>query len=157
MENRTTLTFLKASTAQLLFALLVITNCGGAPEKKKASNMTIERTSSGLGYQKLKSGNGKKAVKGKHAVVHYTGWLNDGNNGKGAKFDSSLTRGEPFEFPLGAGYVIKGWDEGVALMSEGDEMRFFIPAQLGYGRQGAGRLIPPDADLIFDVQLIEVR
>lgn len=120
---------------------------------------TIERASSGLRYQELQAApaTAQKAVVGKHAIVHYTGYLNDGNDGLGTKFDSSFDRNSPFEFPLGAGYVIKGWDEGVALMKVGQKMRFFIPAALGYGSRGAGRIIPPNSDLIFDVELLEMR
>jgi FKBP-type peptidyl-prolyl cis-trans isomerase 2 len=109
-------------------------------------------TSSGLKYIVKKNGKGKKAVIGKAAEVHYTGWLVDGR-----KFDSSRDRDETFEFVLGAGKVIKGWDEGVALMKVGDKFRFIVPPDLGYGDKGAGELIPPGATLIFDVQLISVR
>jgi len=109
-------------------------------------------TSSGLKYIVLKKGNGKKAQLGKTAEVHYTGWLTDGK-----KFDSSLDRDEAFEFKLGAKQVIKGWDEGVALMRVGDKFRFIIPPDLAYGDKGAGEIIPPDATLIFDVKLVSVH
>jgi len=109
-------------------------------------------TFSGLKYIIQKSGKGKKAEIGKAAEVHYTGWLTDGK-----KFDSSRDRDETFEFILGAGQVIKGWDEGVALMRVGDKFRFIIPPELAYGDKGAGELISPDATLIFDVQLISVH
>src|SRR4030095_12936353 len=109
-------------------------------------------TSSGLKYIVLKKGTGKKAQINKTAEVHYTGWLTDGK-----KFDSSVDRDETFEFNLGERQVIKGWDEGVALMRIGDKFRFIIPPDLAYGDKGAGDLIPPDATLIFDVQLISVH
>ena len=161
MKHRNTLLYLTALTAPLALTLFVTMNVGGVPAKKKVQKMTpIEKTNSGLRYQELHAApaDAQKAVVGKHAIVHYTGWLNDGNDGiAAAPFDSSHNRGEPFEFPLGAGYVIRGWDEGVALMKVGQKMRLFIPAALGYGARGAGRVIPPNADLIFDVELIAVR
>jgi FKBP-type peptidyl-prolyl cis-trans isomerase FkpA len=91
--------------------------------------------------------------------VHYTGWLHDPAkaDGKGAKFDSSVDRGSPFEFVLGAGQVIRGWDEGVAGMKVGGKRTLVIPPELGYGARGAGGVIPPNATLLFDVELIEVR
>jgi tetratricopeptide (TPR) repeat protein len=109
-------------------------------------------TTSGLKYIVLKKGNGKKSEAGKMAEVHYTGWL-----ASGKKFDSSKDRNETFEFNLGASQVIKGWDEGVALMRIGDKFRLIIPPDLGYGDKGAGDLIPPGATLIFDVDLIGVH
>ena len=93
---------------------------------------------------------------GKTAVVHYTGWLYT-NGQKGKKFDSSVDRGQPFEFPVGAGRVIKGWDEGVATMKVGGKRTLVIPPQLGYGERGAGGAIPPNATLIFDVELLGVK
>jgi FKBP-type peptidyl-prolyl cis-trans isomerase len=110
----------------------------------------------GLRYEDHQIGTGKEATRGKTVVVHYTGWLDD-NGEKGTKFDSSLDRGKPFTFPLGSGRVIKGWDEGVAGMKVGGKRTLFIPAKLGYGSRGAGRIIPPNADLIFDVELLEVK
>jgi len=109
-------------------------------------------TSSGLKYIIKKKGNGKKAETGKAAEVHYTGWLSDGR-----KFDSSRDRDETFEFVLGAGKVIKGWDEGVELMRIGDKFRFIIPPDLAYGDKGSGEMIPPNATLIFDVELLGVH
>ncbi|MCC7157901.1 MAG: FKBP-type peptidyl-prolyl cis-trans isomerase [Ignavibacteria bacterium] len=109
-------------------------------------------TSSGLKYIVLKQGSGKKSVNGKIAEVHYTGWLHDGK-----KFDSSRDRNTTFEFTLGAKQVIKGWDEGVALMRIGDEFRLILPPELAYGENGAGEVIPPNATLVFDVELIGVH
>jgi peptidylprolyl isomerase len=114
-------------------------------------------TASGLRYTEVKPGNGETARRGQTAVVHYTGWLMEGGQ-KGRKFDSSRDRGQPFAFPLGAGRVIKGWDEGVAGMKTGGQRTLVIPPQLGYGAAGAGGgVIPPNATLIFDVELIELR
>jgi len=104
-------------------------------------------------------GSGAEAVKGKVVVVHYTGWLYDpvAPDKKGRKFDSSLDRAEPFTFPLGSGRVIKGWDEGVAGMRVGGKRTLVIPAAMAYGSRGAGGVIPPDATLLFDVELLGVR
>ena len=109
-------------------------------------------TSSGLQYWDIVVGTGATAVPGKPVKVHYTGWL---TNGK--KFDSSVDRGQPFGFPLGGGQVIKGWDEGVAGMKVGGTRQLRIPPELGYGARGAGGAIPPNATLIFDVELLEVN
>lgn len=114
------------------------------------------KTSSGLVYSDEKVGTGTEATSGKLVSVHYTGWLNDSGK-KGKKFDSSLDRGEPFQFPLGGGMVIKGWDEGVQGMKVGGKRTLKIPSALGYGARGAGGAIPPNADLIFDVELLGVR
>jgi FKBP-type peptidyl-prolyl cis-trans isomerase len=97
-------------------------------------------------------GNGRKAELGDTATVHYTGWLQDGT-----KFDSSLDRNEPFSFRIGSGMVIKGWDEGVGTMKKGGKRRLIIPPHLGYGRRGAGNIIPPNATLTFEVELIDLR
>jgi len=97
-------------------------------------------------------GTGDEAVKGTTVTVHYTGWLTDGT-----KFDSSVDSGQPFEFPLGAGYVIPGWDEGVAGMKVGGKRTLTIPPEMGYGAAGAGGVIPPNATLIFDVELLAVN
>jgi len=107
----------------------------------------------------LKVGDGKEAVPGKTVDVHYTGWLYDATapNNKGAKFDSSRDRGAPFSFPLGEGRVIKGWDQGVSGMKVGGQRTLIIPADMGYGARGAGRAIPPNAVLIFDVELFGVH
>ena len=113
-------------------------------------------TKSGLRYQDHVIGEGAEASAGNRVSVHYIGWLNE-NDDKGTKFDSSHDRGKPFVFPLGAGRVIRGWDEGVAGMKVGGKRTLYIPSQLGYGARGAGRLIPPNADLIFDVELLGVE
>ena len=111
-------------------------------------------TPSGLQYEDTVVGNGDEAKSGHHVHVHYTGWLyNDGQ--QGAKFDSSRDRGQPFAFSLGAGQVIKGWDEGVAGMKIGGQRTLIIPAALGYGARGAGGVIPPNATLKFDVELLD--
>ena len=113
--------------------------------------MTQRMTDSGLKIEDIEVGSGVEAVAGKTVTVHYTGWLEEGD-----KFDSSLDRNAPFRFPLGAGRVIRGWDEGVAGMQVGGKRRLTIPPQLGYGAAGAGGVIPPDATLIFDVELLGV-
>jgi FKBP-type peptidyl-prolyl cis-trans isomerase len=109
-------------------------------------------TADGLKYRDVKVGTGATATAGHKVKVHYTGWL---TNGK--KFDSSVDRKEPFEFKLGAGQVIKGWDEGVAGMKVGGKRRLEIPSELGYGSRGAAGVIPPNATLIFDVELLDVK
>ena len=111
----------------------------------------FEKTNSGLRYQMLEKGNGKPAEKGKGVSVHYKGMLTDGT-----VFDSSYQRKEPIEFTLGVGQVIAGWDEGIQLLKVGDKARFVIPSHLAYGSQGAGGVIPPNAVLIFDVELVDV-
>lgn len=112
-------------------------------------------TSSGLQMIDTQVGTGASPA-GKTAVVHYTGWLySDGQKGK--KFDSSVDRGKPFEFPVGAGRVIRGWDEGVASMKVGGKRTLIVPPDLGYGARGAGGVIPPNATLMFDVELLGVK
>lgn len=112
----------------------------------------FEKTASGLRYKMINKGNGKRAEAGKTVSVHYTGQLPDGK-----VFDSSYPRKKPIEFPLGKGHVIAGWDEGIALLSVGDKARFAIPSHLAYGSAGAGGAIPPNANLIFDVELMDVK
>ena len=113
-------------------------------------------TASGLQYEDTVVGTGATPQTGQICVMHYTGWLyQDGK--KGAKFDSSLDRGKPFEFPIGTGRVIKGWDEGVATMKVGGKRTLIIPPALGYGARGAGAVIPPNATLMFDVELLGVK
>lgn len=113
-------------------------------------------TASGLEYTDTVEGTGASPKTGQTCVMHYTGWLRE-NGTKGKKFDSSLDRGRPFEFPIGTGRVIKGWDEGVATMKIGGKRTLIIPPSLGYGARGAGGVIPPNATLIFDVELLGVK
>ena len=113
-------------------------------------------TASGLQYEDTTPGTGAEAQKGNYVSVHYTGWLYE-NGQKGMKFDSSKDRGEPFEFPLGDGMVIQGWDEGVQGMKVGGQRTLIIPAELGYGARGAGGVIPPNATLKFDVELLAIE
>lgn len=112
----------------------------------------FDKTDSGLRYKMIQKGNGKQAEKGKTVSVHYSGSLENGR-----VFDSSYARKKPIEFPLGMGHVIEGWDEGIALLQVGDKARFVIPSHLGYGARGAGGVIPPNATLIFDVELMDVK
>ena len=109
----------------------------------------MERTDSGLYYEVLEEGSGETVAPGQTAVVHYTGWLPDGT-----KFDSSRDRAQPFSFAVGAGQVIAGWDEGVAGMAIGEQRKLVIPPDMGYGATGAGGAIPPNATLVFDVELL---
>jgi FKBP-type peptidyl-prolyl cis-trans isomerase len=109
-------------------------------------------TTSGLQIEKLVDGQGDAPRSGDSVAVHYTGWLTDGT-----KFDSSVDRGQPFRFLLGRGQVIRGWDEGVATMRVGDKVRLTIPPELGYGARGAGRVIPPNATLVFEVELLGIE
>ena len=135
----------------LLVAMLVLTSFLGVGGSMAENNQEVTMPS-GLKYTDQVVGTGDVAVAGKTASVHYTGWL---ENGK--KFDSSVDRGQPFSFPLGAGRVIKGWDEGVQGMKVGGKRKLTIPSDLGYGSRGAGGVIPPNATLIFDVELLGVR
>ena len=114
--------------------------------------MTERITDSGLKIEDLHEGDGATASAGQQVSVHYTGWLLDGS-----KFDSSVDRNQPFEFTLGRGMVIRGWDEGVDGMQVGGKRKLTIPPQLGYGAQGAGGVIPPNATLVFEVELLGVR
>ena len=120
-----------------------------------ATNQVIEMPN-GLKYTDTKTGDGATATPGNKVSVHYTGWLYN-NAAKGAKFDSSVDRGQPFQFTLGARQVIAGWDEGVAGMKVGGKRTLTIPPELGYGARGAGGVIPPNATLIFDVELLGVQ
>ncbi len=113
--------------------------------------MAEKMTDSGLKYDDLIEGEGPDATAGQRVVVHYTGWLTDGR-----KFDSSLDRNDPFSFVLGAGRVIRGWEEGVQGMKVGGKRKLTIPPQLGYGATGAGGVIPPNATLVFEVELLEI-
>ena len=120
-----------------------------------ATNQVIEMPN-GLKYTDTKTGDGATATPGNKVSVHYTGWLYN-NAAKGAKFDSSVDRGQPFQFTLGARQVIAGWDEGVAGMKVGGKRTLIIPPELGYGARGAGGVIPPNATLMFDVELLGVQ
>jgi len=121
-------------------------------ETRMRTNAKKIKTRSGLVYQDLVKGTGKSASAGKTVKVHYTGWLADGT-----KFDSSIDRNEPYTFVLGKGDVIKGWDEGIISMKIGGKRRLIIPPKLGYGKEGAGNMIPPNATLIFEVELLEIE
>jgi FKBP-type peptidyl-prolyl cis-trans isomerase FkpA len=114
--------------------------------------MPSTTTASGLQFEELVVGSGNAATAGQKVSVHYTGWLTNGT-----KFDSSKDRGDPFVFPLGQGHVIKGWDEGVAGMKVGGKRKLTIPPQLGYGARGAAGVIPPNATLVFEVELLDVK
>lgn len=150
---------MKPKFIPLLIVLGVLAMTSGMPsghaETNTASPTKVEgkpkTTASGLQYWEITAGTGAPAVSGKKVTVHYTGWLTDGK-----KFDSSVDRGQPFVFALGAGQVIKGWDEGVAGMKVGGKRQLKIPPELGYGARGAGGTIPPNATLIFDVELLDV-
>ena len=115
-------------------------------------------TASGLQYEDTVTGSGETASAGHHVTVHYTGWLHDAAapQGRGRKFDSSKDRGDPFDFPLGGGMVIGGWDEGVQGMKVGGTRVLTIPPALGYGASGAGGVIPPNATLVFEVELLSI-
>ena len=155
---------MKQQFAQVLFLFAVLGVASGCGNNSKSSTSSTPSTSSpmkvngqptttasGLQYWDIVVGTGATAAPGNMVKVHYTGFLTTGE-----KFDSSRDRGEPFSFPLGAGQVIKGWDEGVAGMKVGGQRQLRIPPQLGYGSAGAGGAIPPNATLIFDVELLEV-
>jgi FKBP-type peptidyl-prolyl cis-trans isomerase len=157
----------KAMKKLITIGLVLLLVSGGVAyswfEKKQTStkmekNIEIVALASGLKYKILIPGDGAAAAKGNHVDVHYSGWL-DVAGEPGKLFDSSKgpQRGEPFSFVLGAGYVIRGWDEGVAGMKVGETRRLYIPSTLGYGARGAGRDIPPHAALIFDVELIAIK
>ena len=135
--------------------LLCLSSGSAAADNKETKNMadqTTVTTESGLKYVDMVVGTGRQPEVGDTASVHYTGWLADGK-----KFDSSVDRKEPFSFRVGAGQVIKGWDEGVMGMKIGGKRKLTIPPQLGYGARGAGGVIPPNATLTFDVELLDLR
>lgn len=115
-----------------------------------------ETTASGLKIIDTEVGTGDQPKTGQTAIVHYTGWLYE-NGEKGNKFDSSVDRGKPFGFKIGTGQVIRGWDEGVATMKVGGKRTLILPPELGYGASGAGGVIPPNATLIFDVELLDIN
>jgi peptidylprolyl isomerase len=147
----------------LLLPLILLAGCGAFKTEEQSKpvaqegNVTMTRQTNDLGltYEIIKEGSGVSPQKGKQVTVHYTGWL-DKNGQPGTKFDSSVDRGQPFSFVIGVGQVIKGWDEGVMSMKVGEKRRLIIPADLGYGPYGAGAVIPPNATLIFDVELLNV-
>lgn len=122
-----------------------------------SSRMQRTRTSSGLEYEIMQEGMGASPKPGNMVTVHYTGWLNKNGQPSGQPFDSSHNRRQPFTFQIGVGMVIKGWDEGVMTMKIGEKRRLYIPSNLGYGARGAGSIIPANADLIFDVELISIQ
>ncbi len=144
---------IRLNRISILTLLVIISTLGGImAASEMESNAQEVKMPSGLKYVDRVVGTGDEAVAGKTVNVHYTGWL---ENGK--QFDSSVDRGQPFSFPLGAGRVIKGWDEGVQGMKVGGKRKLTIPSDLGYGSRGAGGVIPPNATLIFDVELLGVR
>jgi peptidylprolyl isomerase len=149
-------TALSALGAALAAAGILTTGARRATAQTPGSTMT---TPSGLKIIDSKVGTGATPKRGQICVMHYTGWLYDetAKDHHGKKFDSSVDRNEPFEFPIGQGQVIAGWDEGVASMKVGGKRTLIIPAKLGYGTRGAGGVIPPNATLVFDVELIGVK
>ena len=136
---------------------VVLIGIVGCSESTTSTSSVSDKTE--LMITDVVMGSGAGAVVGKKVSVHYTGWLYDKSaaDNKGKKFDSSRDRGKPFEFPLGAGHVIKGWDQGVAGMKVGGQRTLIIPPGMGYGSRGAGGLIPPNATLVFDVELLKVH
>jgi peptidylprolyl isomerase len=145
-----------ARAMALTAVALASTLSSGASTSAKAQAPATFATPSGLRIADTKVGTGALPQTGDTCVMHYTGWLYQ-NGQKGAKFDSSLDRGQPFEFPIGTGQVIRGWDEGVATMKVGGKRTLIIPPELGYGARGAGGVIPPNATLIFEVELLGVK
>ena len=143
---------IRFACAVLALAIAVVTPLGRAD----AANNQVVEMPNGLKYTEAKTGDGATATPGNKVSVHYTGWLYN-NGAKGAKFDSSVDRGQPFQFTLGAHQVIAGWDEGVAGMKVGGKRTLIIPPELGYGARGAGGVIPPNATLMFDVELLGVQ
>ena len=123
-------------------------------QKELMAKMSVgfEETKSGLMYKMEEKGDGEKPMKGQTVSVHYKGMFSDGS-----VFDSSYNRGNPIDFPIGMGHVIAGWDEGIMLLNQGDKARFVIPSDLAYGAQGAGGVIPPNATLVFDVELVDIK
>ena len=133
-----------------VFSLILLAGCGGDTERTDVTQLI---------KQDGRAGTGGEAVAGRTVTVHYTGWLYDESrpDHKGTQFDSSRDRNEPFSFNLGRGEVITGWDEGVAGMKVGGQRTLTIPAAMGYGARGAGGVIPPNATLLFDVELLDVK
>lgn len=151
-----------ASVLVVLFGIGSLAGCGEKTvdtEATKAVDTQVSRGEQSMNIEVLENGEGEAISPGHTAVVHYTGWLYDANaeGNRGEKFDSSRDRGQPFSFPLGAGRVIRGWDEGVAGMLVGERRILTIPAEMAYGARGAGGVIPPNATLIFDVELLGIK
>ena len=144
---------IRLAGAALALAILAVSTPVG---RSDAADNQVTEMPDGLKYTDTKTGDGATAKAGNKVSVHYTGWLSD-NGAKGNKFDSSVDRGQPFQFTLGAKQVIAGWDEGVAGMKVGGKRTLNIPPELGYGARGAGGTIPPNATLIFDVELLQVQ
>jgi len=149
----------RASALVVLAVIAAIAGIAGiataAPAAAQSAGPALT-TPSGLKIIDIKSGTGASPKTGQICVMHYTGWLYE-NGVKGKKFDSSVDRGQPFEFPIGTHRVIAGWDEGVATMKVGGKRTLIIPPELGYGARGAGSVIPPNATLMFDVELLDVK
>lgn len=139
-------------------AIFLASGCSKSGEPNKTTSMKESAVTDLIKTDEV-VGTGAEAVAGKTVSVHYTGWLYDASapDHKGKKFDSSRDRGQPFNFPLGGGQVIKGWDEGVVGMKVGGKRTLIIPPDLAYGPRGAGSVIPPNATLVFDVELLDVR
>ena len=147
-------TALLAAAAAVLMLAAPFVSADEQKEQKMEYKWTM--TPTGLKYQDLKEGTGPSPKNGQTCVMHYTGWLWESGE-KGKKFDSSVDRGQPFEFSLGMGRVIKGWDQGVSTMKVGGKRLLLIPPQLGYGARGAGSVIPANATLLFEVELLGVK
>ena len=145
---------MRAVPRAVIAVLAVIVALAGIAGPARAQ--PVRTTASGLGIIDTQVGTGPSPKPGQTVVVNYTGWLYE-NGKRGKKFDSSLDRGQPFEFPIGKGQVIAGWDEGVATMKVGGKRTLIIPPSLGYGANGAGGVIPPNATLIFDVDLLRIK
>jgi FKBP-type peptidyl-prolyl cis-trans isomerase FkpA len=164
-----TKTFIRVAPAVALAAALAATACGGGEPAEQAatSSAPAQAATGGEGVSSITTlqkndtvvGTGAEATPGKSVTVHYTGWLYSEHapDHKGTKFDSSVDRKEPFDFNLGAGMVIQGWDQGVAGMKVGGKRTLTIPPAMGYGARGAGGVIPPNATLVFDVELLGVK
>ena len=144
---------IRLAGAALALAILAVSTPVG---RSDAADNQVTEMPDGLKYTDTKTGDGTVARSGNKVSVHYTGWLSD-NGAKGKKFDSSVDRGQPFQFTLGAKQVIAGWDEGVAGMKVGGKRTLIIPPDLGYGKRGAGDDIPPNATLLFEVELLEIK
>jgi len=147
---------MRAEWILAITAILAMSACGGRETGSAAP--VVPQGEQTLKIEQLQAGQGPAIRAGQHAVVHYTGWLYDAGapGQRGEKFDSSVDRGQPFSFPLGAGRVIRGWDEGVAGMQVGERRVLVIPPDLAYGQRGAGGVIPPGATLVFEVELLGI-